>query len=79
MAKRAKKPKSVLKLPDCQGRSKSRPVRRSKREPLERSGVLLGLRGRGPLERSGRGLRPREARLVGCRVTSWGSVCGGFV
>ena len=39
---------------------------------------MLGLRGRGPLERSGRGFRPREARLVG-GARSWAYVCFGSV
>jgi hypothetical protein len=45
----------------CQGRSESRPVWRSKREPPGTCEGCWSLRGRGALERSGRGPRPRES------------------
>jgi hypothetical protein len=49
----------------CQGRSKSRPLWRSKREPLNKDedGVVFG--GEGALERSGRGPSPPKPRSEG--------------
>src|SRR4051794_31376597 len=62
----------------CQGRSKSRPLRRSKREPVKElvSGVFGGERA---LERSGRALSPpKRVRRGGFSDRQAGPFYGGF-
>jgi predicted GH43/DUF377 family glycosyl hydrolase len=63
----------------CQGRSKSGPVWRSKREPLRVREALWACGGEGLWSVAEEAFAPRKARVDGVRARSWGFVCGGFV